>query len=72
MADIEDQRELGGSLIFIGLTLWVADLLIVFYLPALMKLGPHATVSGIVAVLAAAGLTLMITGYGLRRKSEAS
>lgn len=72
MANVEEKRELGGSLIFIGLALWVADLLVIFYLPALMKFGRHGTVSGIVAVLAVAGLTLMITGYGLRRKSEAS
>lgn len=72
MADIEEKRELGGSLMFIGLALWVADLLVVFYLPALMKVGRHAIFMGIVGVLAAAGLTLMITGYGLRRKTEAS
>jgi len=73
MADTtEEKRELGGSLMFIGLALWVADLLVVFYLPAMMKVGRHAPFVGIVAVLAVAGLTFMITGYALRRKTEAS
>jgi uncharacterized membrane protein len=72
MADIEAKSELGGSLMFIGLALWVADLLVVFYLPAALKLGRHLTFVGIIAVLAVMGLVLMITGYGLRRKNEAS
>jgi energy-converting hydrogenase Eha subunit G len=72
MADIEAKSELGGSLMFIGLALWVADLLVFFYLPAALKLGRHLTFVGIIAVLAVMGLVLMITGYGLRRKNEAS
>jgi hypothetical protein len=50
--------------------LWVADLLVVFYLPALMKGGGHGMFIGVVAVLAVLGLILMILGYGSRRKSE--
>ena len=72
MAELEAKRELGGSLMFIGLALWVADLLVVFYLPALMKGGGHTVFIGVVAVLAVLGLILMITGYGARRKTEAS
>jgi uncharacterized membrane protein len=72
MADIEEKRELGSSLMFIGLALWVADLLVVFYLPAAMKLGRHGMFIAIIAVLAVMGLILMMTGYGLRRKTEAS
>jgi hypothetical protein len=72
MADREAKSELGGSLMFIGLALWVADLLVVFYLPALTKAGGHALSIGIVTLLAVAGLILMIIGYGLRRKTEAS
>ncbi len=72
MADAEAKSELGGSLIFIGLALWVADLLVVFYLPALMKGGGHGMFIGVVAVLAVLGLILMILGYGSRRKSEKS
>ena len=72
MAELEAKRELGGSLMFIGLALWVADLLVVFYLPALMKGGGHTVFIGVVAVLAVLGLILMITGYGARHKTEAS
>jgi hypothetical protein len=57
---------------FIGLALWIADLLVFFYLPAAARIGRHATFIGIIAVLAALGLTLMLTGYGLRRKSQTS
>ncbi len=72
MADVEAKSELGGSLMFIGLALWVADLLVVFYLPALMKGGGHGIFVGIVAVLAVLGLVLMIIGYRSRRKAGTS
>jgi hypothetical protein len=70
MADMETRSELGGSLMFIGLALWVADLLVVFYLPALLKNNGRGIFIGVVAVLAVVGLILMIVGYGSRRKSE--
>ena len=68
MVDIEERREGGGSLMFIGLALWVADLLVVFYLPASIKLGRHGTFLGIIAVLATLGFISMLTGY-MRRAS---
>ena len=72
MANIEERRELGSGLMFIGLALWVADLLVVFYLPAAAKTGQHASVVSVIAILALAGLALTIVGYGLRHKSEIS
>jgi hypothetical protein len=72
MEDVAEKRELGVSLMFIGLAVWVAGLLVVFYLPAAAKIGRHATFVSIIAVLAGAGLTLMVTGYVLRGRTEPS
>ena len=68
MADLEERRERAASLMFIGLALWVADLLVVFYLPASVKLGRHATFLAIIVVLATLGFISMLTGY-MRRAS---
>jgi hypothetical protein len=70
MADAEQKRETGASLIFIGLALWVADLLVVFFLPSGMKLGRENTFLAIIATLAVLGLILMIIGYLKRGKAE--
>ena len=63
MADVQVRQEYGGALIFVGLALWVADLLVVFYLPASVKVGYHSTFVGIIVVMAIAGLMLLIRGY---------
>ncbi len=68
MANAAERRETGTSLMFIGLAVWVADLLVVFYLPAAFKVGQHALFVAIITVLAIVGLVLMISGYGLRKK----
>src|ERR1041385_8205147 len=41
MADTAEMRECGGTLMFIGLAVWVADLLVVFFLPAGIRAGMH-------------------------------
>ncbi len=71
MADAEERREGGAGLMFIGLALWVADLLVVFFLPSGMKLGREATFLSIIAVLGVLGLILMVAGYLKRRKAGA-
>ncbi|HET7209143.1 MAG TPA: hypothetical protein VFI95_21375 [Terriglobales bacterium] len=72
MADIAEKRETGRSLMFVGLSLWVADLLVVFYLPAGIRAGMHATFIVIIAILAVAGLALMMSGCSMRGDSEPS
>jgi FtsH-binding integral membrane protein len=69
MADAEEKRETGASLIFIGLALWVVSLLVVFFLPSGMKMGRETTFFGIIAVLFGLGLVLMIAGYLKRQKA---
>lgn len=71
MADVQVKQEFGAALMFIGLALWVADLLVVFYLPAALKLGGEASFYAIIAVLGIAGLLLMLRGYWQRVRSGA-
>lgn len=69
MADAEERRETGASLLFIGLALWVAGLLVVFFLPSGVKFGREASFYAIIAALFGVGLVLMIAGYVKRRKA---
>jgi hypothetical protein len=71
MADAEDKRESGTSLMFIGLALWVADLLVIFYLPSAIKLGRHGMFLGIIATVAVLGVVSMAAGYQKRRQAGA-
>jgi high-affinity Fe2+/Pb2+ permease len=68
MADVEEKRETGASLMFIGLAVWVADLLVVFFLPSGMKLGRQTMFISVIATLAVLGLVLVVTGYLKRGK----
>jgi len=70
-ASTEERRETGASLMFLGLAVWVADLLVVFFLPAGIKLGRYATFIGIIVALAVLGLVLMLVGYWTRGGSGA-
>jgi uncharacterized membrane protein len=66
MTVADDKRESGTSLMFIGLAVWVADLLVVFFLPASVRLGRQELFLGIIVVLAVVGLVLMLAGYSRR------
>ena len=70
MADPEAKRETGAGLMFIGLAIWVVDLLVVFFLPAGIRLGSRATFISIILALAVLGLILMLAGYRKRGKSS--
>jgi hypothetical protein len=67
MADAEERRESGTSLMFIGLALWVATALVAFFLPAGIKVGRQAAFTAVIAVLAVLGLVLMVAGWMKRR-----
>jgi hypothetical protein len=66
----QSKRETGTSLMFIGLALWVADALVVFFLPASVKLGSQRMFVTVILALAAAGIGLMAGGYLMRGKPE--
>jgi hypothetical protein len=63
MANVEEKRELGASLICIGFALWVMALLVLFYLPAGIKIGRQAGFLGMIVALLACGLAAVIGGY---------
>lgn len=69
MADLELKRETGASLIILGLTAWVMDFLVVFFLPSAPKVGRYPTFLGIILAMGVLGLALLIIGYKLRGKS---
>jgi Na+/melibiose symporter-like transporter len=64
------RHETGASLMFIGLALWVAGALVVFFLPAGMKLGHQTTFLAIIAALAVLGLVAMVKGYLMRGRPD--
>jgi phosphatidylserine synthase len=66
----QSKKETGASLVFIGLAIWVADALVVFFLPASVKMGSQNTFLAIILALAAVGLLLMVAGYLMRGKPE--
>lgn len=71
MTSLEEKRETGASLILAGLAVWVVDFLVVFFLPAGIKLGRYATFLGIIITMGVLGLALLIIGYRARGKSSA-
>lgn len=70
MTDIEEKRETGASLMFIGLGVWVMDLLVVFFLPSGIKFGRYGTFLSIIIAMGILGLGLLIIGYKVRGKSS--
>ena len=69
MADSEEQREAGVALMFAGLAVWVAGLLVLFFLPAAVRIGQQGRFVAIMAGLAVIGAVLMARGWWLRRGS---
>jgi hypothetical protein len=62
-----NRRETGTGLMFIATALWVCDLLVIFFLPAAVKLGNYTTFLAIVVALAFFGLALFVKGYNMRQ-----
>ncbi len=70
-ADVEEVREKGLSLEVIGGMIWFFDFLILFFLPAGLKLGRHTAFGTLMIALFVIGLALMVSGYIIRARSEA-
>ena len=66
----QSKKETGASLMFIGLAIWVADALVLFFLPASVKIGGRFTWLSAITVLALMGFTLLVVGYVMRGKAE--
>ena len=67
MAATLEKRETGTSLMFIGLAFWVVSLLVLFFLPAGIKVGHHLTFFFIFFALVGVGAILMVSGYRICR-----
>ncbi len=70
MADAEEKRERGASLMFAGLAVWVGGLLVLFYLPAAFRYGHQGAFAAILAGLGVLGAVLMGRGWMMRRGSS--
>jgi uncharacterized membrane protein len=70
MADPESKRESGAALMFIGLALWVADLLVLFFFRAANTPRQQAGFQMLIAILFLLGVWLMLRGNRLRRESS--
>jgi len=51
---------------FTGVAVWVADLLVMFFLPAGIRLGRQAAFFGIIGTVGILGLLLLVAGYSRR------
>ena len=70
MSELADKTETGSTLMIIGLALWVTALLVVFFLPAAIKVGHHGTFAWLLSILVLAGIALMARGLRLRGREE--
>ena len=68
MVDAEEKREAGASLMFAGLAVWVAGLLVLFFLPAAVRIGQQGRFAVILAGLGVIGVVLMARGWCMRRE----
>jgi hypothetical protein len=67
MVDAEQKRETGGSLMFAGLAVWVAGLLVLFFLPSAVRIGYQGRFAILLAALGVLGAVLMARGWWMRR-----
>jgi uncharacterized membrane protein len=68
--DPEQTREKGRSLLMIGGMILFFDVLILFFLPAGLKLGHKTAFIALMGPLAVLGLVLIVSGYVIRAKAE--
>jgi hypothetical protein len=66
----ESRKETGTSLMFIGLAIWVADALVVFFFPSAIRIGRQGMFLAAILLLAVVGVTLMSGGHLMRGKPE--
>ncbi len=72
MADEELSRERGTALVFIGLAVWVVGLLVLFFLPAAVKLGRQTIFLGVIGIFGVLGAILMLSGFMKRSHAGAA
>jgi hypothetical protein len=65
-----ERRESGSAIWFIGLAFLVADLLVIFFAPAALRIGRHMAFFVLIAALAVVGCALMIWGRSQRQRAQ--
>ncbi len=69
-ADVEEVREKGLGLEVIGGMVWFFDFLILFFLPAGLKLGHQTAFAVLMVGLFVLGLALIVSGLVIRAQAE--
>jgi phosphatidylserine synthase len=67
MVDAEERQEKGASLMFIGVAVWVAAFLVLFFLPAGFRLGHQGGFEALLVALFVTGVVLLGSGWRMRR-----
>jgi hypothetical protein len=75
MADIVEERqqarkETGAALMLIGLAIWVADALVLFFFRAAIRAGTAVEWLAGTAAFAVLGLVLVLKGFFMRGRPE--
>lgn len=70
MADPEAKRETGAGLMFIGVALWVAFLLVLFFFRAANTPRQQAGFQMLLAILFLLGVWCMLRGNRIRREAR--
>jgi hypothetical protein len=64
----EERREIGMSLMVIGFILWFFDLLILFFMPAGVRLGYSRPFEILMAAMFVGGVIFVLVGRYLRKQ----
>ena len=67
MVDAEERQEKGASLMFIGVVVWVVAFLVLFFLPAGVRLGHQGGFEALLMALFVVGVVLLGSGWRMRR-----
>ena len=69
-ASFEDRNETGISLELIGGIVLFSDFLVLFFLPAGLKLGQHFGFSVVMVAVAVVAFALVLCGHAMRVRAE--
>ena len=69
-SSLEEKKETGISLELIGGIVLFTDFLVLFFLPAGLRLGQHFGFSMVMGAVAVAGFALVLCGHAMRVRAE--
>lgn len=68
--DVEEKKETGLSLELIGGIVLFSDFLVLFFLPAGLKLGQHVGFGIVIGVVAVVAFAVILCGHAVRVRAE--